>query len=177
MTQPFSLPLFDAEAVSLLIGGDIADVLMTEIEGARRRLWASYFIVALAVEADPDRRVRRLCDAFVRAARRGVDVRLLVDTFETPEAGYDVNLVAAHYLDERGVPVRIYQSERRSSTHSKYLLVDPNIQIVGSGNLTQGGLLTNLEMALRTESADLFKWLAQRFLRKWDAALVLVPLP
>lgn len=161
--------LFDSPAATLLTGTQITDLTLAEIEMARHRIWACYFITSLGVNSDPVQVVRQIAQALIRAARRGVDVRLLIDDFEA-EDGYRINHVAARYLAEKGVAVRAFQSDRHQSTHSKYILVDDDIQIVGSGNLSHGGLAANLEMAMRVQSDDVLRWLGDRFLSAWSAA-------
>lgn len=165
-----SLPFFETNNVTFLRQGDISDVLLAEIEWAKERLWGCYFMVVMTNSTDPHRTVRDLCDSIIKAERRGVDVRLIMDHFELVDKAFEINLVAAHYLLQHNVPVRFYKHIRKSSTHSKYLLVDQDIQIVGSGNLSQGGLDANIELALRTESIDLNRWMSNRFNRNWQNA-------
>jgi len=170
------LPQLTSSATTLLQGVEVADALLAEVETARKRLWGCYFIVGIAVSGDPHRLVRDLGDALCRAASRGVDVRMLMDDYRTAD-GLPLNQVAAHYLASRTVQVRLFQSARHSSTHSKYLLIDDDVQIVGSGNLSHGALSTNLEMALRVESPDLLRWLGERFLYNWELGSIPEPLP
>lgn len=158
---------FESGSSTLLCGSEIADATLAEIEASRTRLWGCYFITSIGLSSDPHQLVRQIAQSLVRATRRGVDVRLLIDDFEADD-GYQINHVAYRYLTERGVPVRAYRSERHHSTHSKYLLVDDGTQIVGSGNLSHGGLTANLEMAVRVESPDLLRWLGDRFILSWD---------
>jgi phosphatidylserine/phosphatidylglycerophosphate/cardiolipin synthase-like enzyme len=168
MSRELSLPLFDADAAGFLAGPEIAQASLLAIEETRERIWGCFFLTSLAVDHDPHRHVRELCEALVRASQRGVDVRLLLDDFESSVDGLPTNEVTGHYLLRRGVAVRLYESERHVSTHSKYLLFDDDSQIVGSGNLTHGGVASNLEMALQVDSRDLMRWLGERFLRNWE---------
>ncbi|MFT4555167.1 MAG: phosphatidylserine/phosphatidylglycerophosphate/cardiolipin synthase-like enzyme [Planctomycetaceae bacterium] len=162
------LPLFDASSTEFLAGEQIVEATLLGIEEARERIWGCYFLVAVGVDQDPHQRVRDVCDALVRASQRGVDVRLLCDEFESSFDGLPSNEIAVHFLNQQGVAARTYRNDRHHSTHSKYLLIDDKAQIVGSGNLTHGGLYANLEMAVRVESPDLLRWLGERFLRNWD---------
>ncbi|MDA0591691.1 MAG: phospholipase D family protein [Planctomycetota bacterium] len=170
MSRELVLPLFDADAAEFLAGPEIAQASLLAIEEARERIWGCFFLASVAVDHDPHRLVREICDALVRASRRGVDVRLLLDDFESSVDGLPTNEVTGHYLLRHGVAVRLYESERHVSTHSKYFLFDDDSQIVGSGNLTHGAVASNLEMALQVASPDLMRWLGERFLRNWDAA-------
>lgn len=168
------VPVLALEGVSALQGADHAEALLAAVEHATRRLWWSMFLVGLDPVADVDGRVRELLHAVVRAAARGVDVRVLVDDFRTSPDRIDVNLAAVRYLDGRQVPVRRYAPPTDRASHSKLVLVDGDLAIVGSGNLTPGGLGHNDELAVRVRSVDACRDLAERFRRGWDEAAPLV---
>lgn len=163
-------PLVHAEAVGLLRGDDLAAVTLAELEQARVRLWGTMFIVSLDLASDPLMRIRELADALVRASRRGVDVRLLVDRF-TADDGFETNLIAAHWLIERGVAVRVHGG-RRKTNHVKSWIADDAVAIVGSANWSTGGLCGNVESSLHVRSTDLNALLAARFERGWTEATV-----
>jgi len=175
-SRPPDLPLFTAESAALALGSDIAAATLAALERAHYRIWASFFIVSAALDTDRSGRVRELLDALARAARRGVDTRLLVDDYTSERDEFAVNLVAAHYLIAEGVPVRVFRSERHPSTHSKCVIVDDSIALIGSGNWSPGGLLANLEAAVVVTSRDLNATLASRFAVTWDAAEAPEPL-
>lgn len=161
---------FGAEEVAALAGSALREALLADAERAATRLWASVFLVGLVPRPQPT--VRAVLDAFVRASRRGVDVRLLVDDFRSGPEQVRANAVAARYLTARGVDVRVYEGKSRSggadrASHSKYLVVDESAVIVGSANLTPGGLDDNAELSLRVRSPDLARELARRFELGW----------
>jgi phosphatidylserine/phosphatidylglycerophosphate/cardiolipin synthase-like enzyme len=154
-------------AVAALERDRLLGELLGTIELAAERVWASYFLVGLEAR---DRRgsVRYVLDALARATLRGVDVRVLMDDFESGVENFRPNVVAATYLARRRVGVRIYRNERRRSSHSKFLLADASRVLLGSGNLTPGGLDNNHELALDVHSPDLVRHLADRFTLGWQ---------
>lgn len=166
----YELPFFSSEGTQLLQGESFRDVLFSEIELAQSRLWGCYFIVSVTVYSDPHQQIRDLCDGLIRAKQRGVDVRMIVEPTMLDEESFGINLVAAKYLLQQGVPVRLYADLYKPLTHSKTLVIDGKTQLVGSGNLTHGGLEINDELALRIVSVDLAHWLAERHLRNWSNA-------
>lgn len=113
---------------------EMLTVLVALVGAARERLWITtpYFA--------PPTRVLTLLGA---AARRGVDVRLLL-----PGERTDVPLVrhAAHgayaYLLARGVRIHEYQ---RATLHAKTLVVDGHASLIGSSNLDFRSLWLNAE--------------------------------
>jgi cardiolipin synthase len=109
-------------------------VLSALLGGARERLWITtpYF-------APPSRALTVL----LSAARRGVDVRLLLPSERT-----DVPLIrhAAHgayrLLLESGV--RVFEYER-ATLHAKTMVVDGYVSLIGSSNLDFRSLWLNAE--------------------------------
>jgi cardiolipin synthase A/B len=104
---------------------------------ARRRLWIcnSYFI--------PDRRLR---DAVVDRARRGVDVRVLVPGNHTDAV--PVQAAGQSYYEELlAAGVRIFEFEP-SMMHAKTVVIDGAWSIVGSANMDERSMELNEENVL-----------------------------
>jgi cardiolipin synthase len=113
---------------------EMLSVLSALLGGARERLWITtpYF-------APP----RRALTFLLTAARRGVDVRLLL-----PSARTDVPLIrhaahgAYHALLESGV--RVFEYER-ATLHAKTMVVDGYASLIGSSNLDFRSFWLNAE--------------------------------
>jgi cardiolipin synthase A/B len=104
---------------------------------AKRRLWIcnSYFI--------PDRRLR---DAVVERARRGVDVRVLVPGNHTDAV--PVQAAGQSYYEELlAAGVRIFEFEP-SMMHAKTVVIDGAWSIVGSANMDERSMELNEENVL-----------------------------
>jgi cardiolipin synthase len=104
---------------------------------ARRRLWISnsYFI--------PDRRLRQ---AVVERARKGVDVRILVPGNHTDAV--PVQLAGRSYYQELlEAGVRIFEFQP-AMMHAKTVVVDDGWSIVGSANLDERSMELNEENVL-----------------------------
>ncbi len=104
---------------------------------ARKRLWlsSSYFI--------PDRRLR---DAVIERARRGVDVRILVPGNHTDAV--PVQLAGRSYYQElltAGIRIFEYQA---SMMHAKTVVIDGIWSIVGSANMDERSMELNEENLL-----------------------------
>lgn len=106
---------------------------------ARKRVWIanSYFV--------PDRVVRR---ALVRAARRGVDVRVLVPAHSDIPAIYYAGRATYDRLMRYGV--RIFEWQR-NVFHAKTAVVDGLWSTVGSYNLDYRSFRYNLEVSVAIE--------------------------
>jgi cardiolipin synthase len=110
---------------------------------ARRRLWISnsYFI--------PDRRLR---DAVIERARKGVDVRILVPGNQTDAV--PVQAAGRSYYEELlAAGVRIFEYEP-SMMHAKTITVDGAWSIVGSANLDERSMEINEENVLGIADRD-----------------------
>jgi phosphatidylserine/phosphatidylglycerophosphate/cardiolipin synthase-like enzyme len=171
MTFPPDVPLLAAERTELLWARDLMAATMTTLEAARTRIDVAMFIVGVGTATAAQDRVRDLLDVVVRARYCGVECRVLINDFAGDATQPTLNLLAAHYLVDGGVAVRRYTSDRHRSMHSKYLLVDDAIAIVGGGNWTPGGLTANLEATVRVVSAPLVRVLRRRFDADWSTAL------
>jgi len=164
-----SIPLFDASGVRIVDRADAAAVTVDECERARTRLWVSMFMVGLTAGDDRRLSVRFVLDAVVRAAARGVDVRVLLDDFRLGDERARLNAPAAGYLADRGVAVRVWVGSTGRASHSKLLIGDDTV-LCGSGNWTPGGFDRNGELALRVASRALADDLGRRFLQGWVEA-------
>lgn len=132
-------PAGDAEV--RIVGSDPSErrplfyrTLVTALDGARERIWLStgFFV--------PTHRQRK---ALVRAARRGVDVRLVLPSFtDSPMA-----LAAGHaaYDDLLSAGVRIFEV-RDAVLHSKMAVVDGVWTGIGSSNFDHRSVALNAEV-------------------------------
>ncbi len=106
--------------------------------------------------------------ALRRAARRGVDVRLLLPT---PRREHFVFRFAGrrHYGSLLAAGVRIFEYQP-SFLHAKYALADRDWALIGSSNLDTLSGLVNLEADLEARSRGAVRALTDRFLRDARAA-------
>ncbi|CAJ0796932.1 Cardiolipin synthase B [Ralstonia condita] len=120
--------------VDLLCGGAaFFPALIAAIDAAQRRIALETYIYT------DDATARRVTEALVRAARRGVDVRLAIDGFGTGALHADV----AAMLDAAGVTLRVYRPVRGFRLQRRYLrrlhrkiaVIDDDVAFVGGINI------------------------------------------
>lgn len=126
------------------------DAFLASVFAARHRFWVAtpYFV--------PDEALTR---ALVIAARRGVDVRVLVPARSNH---LSADLAGASYLRqlaESGVRVARF---RKGMLHAKLILVDESLAVLGSANFDMRSLFLDYEIALflshAEEVAELSRW-------------------
>lgn len=130
----------------------IYELLLTAIYGARHRIWIStpYFV--------PD---ESLAKALELAARRGVDVRIMI-----PKKSNQIlaDLGRSTYLQQvQNAKGRIFLFPRM--IHAKATLIDNNYALVGSANMDGRSLLLNYELGACLYSANDIDMLASWFER------------
>jgi len=88
----------------------------------------------------------RLVDAVCDAARRGLDVRVLLDDCQSYPESAEANLMAALVMAERGVDVRL--DSPGQTTHAKMVLIDGETLVIGSTNWNYYALERNVETSV-----------------------------
>lgn len=119
------------------------------IDGARSRVTVAVFVMRL----DEDGPVEQLLRALSAAARRGVEVRVVLDRgrdWRTGQADAK-HQEAGERLVRSGVKVVLDEDER--TTHAKVLVVDDRHVVVGSHNWTRSALTTNREWSVLVDDA------------------------
>ena len=110
--------------------------LLSAIDHARRRVWLTYGYFV------PD---ERMLDALRAAARRGVDVRLMLPGFSDFWAPFHAG--RAHYDDLLDAGVRLFE-RRDALLHAKTAVIDGVWSSVGSTNLDWRSFVHNYEADL-----------------------------
>ncbi|MBI5619170.1 MAG: cardiolipin synthase [Gammaproteobacteria bacterium] len=136
----------------------IQSALLAAVNGVRRRLWITQAYFA------PDSSLR---EALVAAARRGVDVRILLPGFSDSRAVLSASRSMYGELLRAGV--RIYEFDA-AFVHAKTAVLDGSVALVGSANMDFRSLLDNNEVTAVIVDSDFTADLAETFLRDIDAA-------
>jgi phosphatidylserine/phosphatidylglycerophosphate/cardiolipin synthase-like enzyme len=124
------------------------DRILTSIGSARRQIRMQAYEFTS----------RPILAALVAAARRGVDVRLIVDRTAARDAGGRAQEAAA-----AGLPV--YVDQPPGIAHTKAIVIDTRLVIGGSYNYTRAAEEANVEDVTFITAPEI----AAAFLRNWDS--------
>lgn len=130
--------LCTGNSITILEGGDTSySAMLQQIENAGRAILLETYIF------DRDSIGLRFADALIAAAKRGVEVRVLIDAVG---ARYSVPSIVGH-LAEGGVTVRVFNGNiimglrlpyANLRTHRKILIVDGTVAFTGGMNIRAG---------------------------------------
>lgn len=131
---------------------------LTAIEHATRRIWVTNAYFA------PNKAMRR---ALTDAAKRGVDVRLIVPGFT--DSGLILYASRSTFDELLAGGVRIYE-QPNALLHAKTAVIDSALSMVGSANLDMRSFLHNNEVNAVVVGSDFARRLEQTFERDLGAA-------
>jgi len=138
--------------VVMLKNNDFLPALLKAIDEARDEIFISIFSFRAGVHkrSYPDRILLHLG----RAVKRGVDVKVVLEsTGKINDELSAQNRKTKKMLEEQGIIV--YLDSPKKTTHTKLIVIDQRLVILGSHNWTQSALKYNNEISLLVESHKL----------------------
>lgn len=137
--------------IVILEDGKYFDAFLSRIHSARKDVLISMYVFkTTGKRTNPADRIK---DALIKAARRGVNVKVLLEREEG--AGSSINSenkATAAGLAKGGV--KVYFDSPRKRTHVKAVVIDGRYTFIGSHNLTASALQYNREISLLIDSEE-----------------------
>lgn len=121
------------------------------IDSAEKRVWVAVYTFT----------VPSLREALLRAQKRGVDVRVMLEKF--PFGNTSINRETQVFLEENTIPLHQSGEKQFSFMHAKYALFDTT-WILETANWTRASFSSNREFFLTGEDAHIYESLTQIFL-------------
>ncbi len=123
--------------------------VLSSVQKASKEIWVAtyHFKAGIHPRSAPD----RLAQELIKAAKRGVQVQVLLEKPEDPLSEQAREHQKTASLLQRG-GVRVYWDTPQRRSHMKVVVVDGRFAFVGSHNLTRGGLRDNHELSLSVDS-------------------------
>jgi phosphatidylserine/phosphatidylglycerophosphate/cardiolipin synthase-like enzyme len=94
----------------------------------------------------------QLIDALIKAKKRGIDVEVILDIRQKSDRSTKRNLETGKMLTNAGVEVTF--DTEQITTHSKLLIIDEKIIVIGSTNWTYNALTANHESSIVFDSRE-----------------------
>ena len=138
----------------LLTNEDYLPALIKAIDEAQSEIFISIFSFKAGVHKSsyPDRILMHLA----KAVKRGVNVKVILETSGRLNDELNAqNRQTGKILEEQGV--KVYCDSPRTTTHTKMIVIDEKVLILGSHNLTQSALKYNNEISIMLSRPDLAK--------------------
>jgi DNA uptake protein ComE-like DNA-binding protein/sugar-specific transcriptional regulator TrmB len=157
-----------SEWVIVLRGENYHRWLEEVINKAERSIDVAMFYMSLP--KDQEHPVRRLIGALARKLSDNVKIRVVLDKDREsdPYKSHVINGKAAHHLSGAGIDVRLDQEDR--VLHSKLVIVDSVVTVIGSHNWTDGSFGSYDDLSLGVMSATYARELEERFDGIWRSA-------
>ncbi len=159
---------FDNTKLARVDDREYYEFMLSILERAKSRVWASIFIYDIRPGRDLEGLVMSLTTALINCRGRGVDVKVLLAGFLRTGDIAVANLASGLYLSQFRVPNRraMIQNDGRNGSHAKYVICD-DLAVVGSQNWTDDGFRLNIEDAVVLEGRAVHA-MEMEFLRQWD---------
>jgi phosphatidylserine/phosphatidylglycerophosphate/cardiolipin synthase-like enzyme len=153
LPQILAAPRFCASGVQPVISPVAEDALLAFVNEAHESIDVELFEFSH----------KGMQDALIAAAKRGVQVRVLL------EPRVQQNLKTAEYLKANGVRVA-WASLEFEKTHSKFAVADSKRLLVGSLNWSRSALLRNREAGVIIDDENAARFFGGVFASDWQKA-------
>jgi phosphatidylserine/phosphatidylglycerophosphate/cardiolipin synthase-like enzyme len=138
----------------LLANEDYFPALLKAIDEAQSEIFMSIFSFKAGVHKNsyPDIILAHLA----RAVKKGIKVIVILENTGGNDYKLDAeNQQTKQLLEEKGV--KVYFDSPRQTTHTKLIVIDERMILLGSHNLTQAALKYNNEISILLDRPDLAK--------------------
>jgi len=148
--------------IHLLTGGEYFYALKDAIDGAKHSIFIAMYL--FKTSPFPTNRATGILHALIHAARRGVQVTLILEHSDDPESFINVeNAKTGRQLQQAGGKVFWDRPDRK--LHIKAVVIDHHLVFMGSHNLTHSAMKYNQEMSLMVNDAALAHQIIRRISR------------
>jgi len=150
--------------VQVITDREYFTVVRTCFREARSSISVMMFEAAY-YERYPNSPTNVLIRELIAACKRGVDVKVILEKRKDQDRTQENNLKTGKLLSEGGVKVKY--DPVTVTTHTKLLIIDGEMVIVGSTNWTYSALEKNHEVSVLIRSPEVARNLHDYFQRVW----------
>lgn len=162
-------PCFQANKALRLQDDDYYFFLMDKIRHASRRIYAAIFIVDLYY--DRLGKIKGILEEMAYAKWRGLDIKMVLGHSDKNMLIDITDRLSFKYFRDRGIPVRFSNPTGDYSLHSKYVIFDDELVVVGSHNWSHLDIFMSKEDSAAVYSRDMAIDFANEFIELWNSGL------
>lgn len=167
-----SVPLAVAnENIHLLTGDDWAPWFVNAVDQAVSSVHLSIYLLSDHWRS-PEVGKLDLVNTLAQASVRGLNCRCINDQPHVVNRQLKYNIKAASKLQASGWKIRVMPDKK--TLHEKILLLDKQIAVIGSHNISKASAISNFDTSLAVESALLAERLYRQFWERWRVAVLFV---
>ena len=111
-------------------------------------------------------KVRQLAEALINASAKGIKVRILLDSSDWNNKNTKQNQEMVNYLKENGVDAKL--DSPKKTLHTKLIIIDNSILIIGSTNWGFHALERNNEASILIKNKEIASQYLGYFNFLWD---------
>jgi phosphatidylserine/phosphatidylglycerophosphate/cardiolipin synthase-like enzyme len=149
--------LYVNESYIVINDDEYFDYVFELIDGAETSIHIVLFEIKY-YDKYPDSKINLLVEKLIDKNKNGVDVKIIVDQFLTDPRAVEI-------LNQTGVNIK-YDSTTRT-THSKLIIIDEKIVIIGSTNWSHYSLTKNRESNIALNNKEIAKNFESYFEEVW----------
>ncbi len=162
-------PCFQAKKTLRLQDEDYYFFILDRIRHASKRIFAAIFIVDLFY--DRLGKIKGILEEIAYARWRGLDVKIVLGHSNKSMLIDIADRLSFKYFKDRGIPVRFSNPPDDYSLHSKYVIFDDDLVVVGSHNWSHLDIFMSREDSAAVYSKDAAIDFAHEFTELWNSGL------
>lgn len=157
-----------------VINDNFYNYLQAKLNEAKERVYIASFIFDIRPFFDPYQQVHTIALTLLKLKLSGIDVRVMVEKGSKSQNVFLANHTTWLYLSYMGIPIRYFTGGLKlKSLHSKYVIIDNDISIIGSHNFTCDAFNHNIEFSVGFKDGKINNTLSKTYLASWEKGLEL----
>lgn len=156
-----------AQDIILLPDEQISANYVSIIDNAKKEILLSTFKMQHSSKPK-GKKVSAIYTALINAHNRGIKIKILTNISSGNDFLAMSNKIASKILSNNGIEVRGLQNGK--ITHAKICIVDDDIILIGSHNITMRAFNQNFECSLLLKNLDLAKEMKEIFIKYWNVS-------
>lgn len=134
--------------------------VLREINQASKKILIASFVCDYR-KTKKVRHIDAIIEALVRAQKRGVKIRIILNRGERDGNLHNTNLTAMRAMEHREIYAGWSKKGRR--WHGKIIIIDGRLSIIGSHNLSEASLCRNGEISVLIEGEETGAYAEEKF--------------